>query len=110
MSIIYINTVLITSDQESIKHKIVDNFLDGPKKQLFQVYHFLFNKEYDMNSKEGVRRDNIFKQTLKSIKETNEKNLSYTLSIDPLTDMTDEELKEKMLTRDRIERVNSDST
>jgi C1A family cysteine protease len=76
--------------------------MDGPKKQLFQVYHVLFQKQYDLNSEEGLKRYSIFKQNLKQIKEVNSKNLTYKLDIGPFADLTSEEFKSKYLTLEQI--------
>jgi hypothetical protein len=49
-------SVLIEHVDEPILRKILNKFLDGPKKELFKVYHHLFEKSYDLNSEEGIRR------------------------------------------------------
>ena len=86
---------------ESIHKKVISPFLDGPKKQLFKVYHLLFQKNYDLNSEEGVKRYKIFKSNLKLHKEHNDKNLGYTLGIGPFTDLTQEELINLMIDEER---------
>ena len=88
-----IDCVLITSDEENIRSKILDTYINKPKKELFKVYHFLYEKSYNLNSKEGIKRYNIFKKTLKFINEINSKPLNYKLGINQFSDMTNEEYK-----------------
>jgi len=57
------------------------------------VFHFLFNKEYDYNTSEGLERYKIFKANVKMIDEHNAQNLSYKMGINHLTDLTWEEVK-----------------
>jgi hypothetical protein len=91
----YENSVGIVSNDEIYTRKIINSFLDGPKKQLFKVYHFLLNKEYDLNSEEGIRRYNIFKQNLKFHKDHNSTpGVTFQIGIGPFTDLTNDEFKE----------------
>jgi hypothetical protein len=73
--------------------KILASFKDAPKKQLFKAYHFLFKKQYNLNSEEGVRRYKNFKSMVKFIDETNSKDLPYKLGINQFADWTNEEYK-----------------
>jgi C1A family cysteine protease len=75
----------------SVNREILDHFMDSDAKELFKVYHFLFKKEYDLNSKEGVNRYRVFKANLKEIKETNSKNHSFKVGVNQFTDLTKEE-------------------
>jgi hypothetical protein len=88
-------------------HAVLDKFLNGPKKQLFKVYHQLFNKQYDLNTEEGLYRYRVFKENLKWIKEENQKGHEYELGINQFSDLTLEEYKKNTLIPD-IE--NSDKT
>jgi len=76
---------------------ILNSFADKPKKEFFKAYHFLFNKEYNLNSEEALLRYRIFKDNLKYIQETNEQNLSFKLGVNQFTDMTNKEYRAKML-------------
>ena len=107
LNLIIVECVIISPIDYNIYDKILDNFLDKPKKELFKVYHFLYNKEYDLNSEEAISRYKIFKNNLKLIKETNEKNLSYKLGIGPFTDISDDEFNSKHLNIPSIELPNS---
>jgi C1A family cysteine protease len=82
---------------EDIHEKILQSFMAGPTKDLFKVYHELFNKEYDLNTEEGIRRYRIFKDNLKYIKDENSKGHSHKLGLTPFADMTNKEYRETML-------------
>ena len=70
-----IQSVLVSHTDENIKKSILQSFKDKPKKELFKVYHFLYNKNYELYSEEGIRRYKIFKSNLKVIDEVNSQNL-----------------------------------
>lgn len=95
--IVLSSQVLVESAEEDIRGKILNSYLNGPKKEMFKVFHFLFKKEYDLNSEEGITRYRIFKKTLSFIEETNAKNLSYTLRLNDFSDLSDEEFRQKYL-------------
>ncbi len=92
-----IHAVLVTHENENFVDKILESYSTSPSKELFKVYHFLFKKEYNLNSEEGILRYRAFKDNLKQIKEVNDRNLSYKFGIGPYSDMTDEEFKSKIL-------------
>ncbi len=85
--------VMIEHVEEDIRRSILNSFNDKPKRDQFKVFHFLYEKKYDLNTEEALMRYKIFKANLKFIKETNEKNLSYTLAVNHFADFTDEEFK-----------------
>lgn len=87
----------ITQNNPAAIELILNSLHNKPKKELFQAYHFLFKKEYNLNSEEALFRYRNFKDNLNYIKETNEQNLSFKLGINQLADMTNEEFKAKML-------------
>jgi len=76
-----------------VSTKILDEFKSSGTKELFKVFHFLFSKEYDYNTEEGIARYKIFKANVKKIDEHNAQNLSYQMGINHLTDMTWDEVK-----------------
>ena len=86
-------SVKILSTQENYIDKILESFNDSPKKELFKVYHFLYEKKYDLNSEEGVKRYKIFKENMKRYKEHNSKDSNYILGIDSFADLTQEEFE-----------------
>ena len=85
------------SINQDIRFKILEGFKSGSKKDMFKVYHFLFKKEYDLNSQEALQRYKNFKKTVSFIEETNSKNLSYKLAINQFSDLSDEEFRKTYL-------------
>lgn len=76
---------------------ILDTMKDKPKKDLFKVYHFLFNKEYELDSEEGLKRYRIFKSNLAGIKLRNAELGKEVFGITKFTDLTQEEFKKQYL-------------
>ena len=58
--------VAMISCHNSDPEFILKNFKNGPTKELFKVYHFLYKKEYEVNIQEGVSKYQTFKQNLKT--------------------------------------------
>jgi hypothetical protein len=87
--LIFLSGQIICSDE--IINTILDNF-GGSAKDLFKVYHHLYKKPYDLNSEEGIRRYKIFKASYKLIQEINSSKLSYTMGLNSLSDVSEEEL------------------
>ena len=52
-------------------NSILDSTLDKPKKDIFKTFYFLYNKEYDLNSEEGINRYKTFNINFKWINEKN---------------------------------------
>jgi hypothetical protein len=75
---------------------ILEKFMNGPKKELFKVFHQISEKNYDLNSEEGIKRYKIFKDNLKYIKQENAKGNTYTLGITQFADLTHEEYKQTL--------------
>jgi C1A family cysteine protease len=96
----------VDSDQEVIRsaettRNILETMMGTVKtKELFKVWHYLFKPDYLLSSAEAVSKYKIFKSTLKHIKETNAKNLSYKLGLNQFSDLTKEEFQ-KLLTKKR---------
>ena len=90
---------ICTKENSAITRKILASFIDGSPKELFKVWHFLFEKTYTFDTQEARNRFAIFKQNLKNIKEHNAKNLSFKLGFNQFSDWTNEEFKQKMCTK-----------
>lgn len=90
-------SVIISHSDNDIRDTILSSFQDKPKKELFKVYHFLFQKKYDLNTEEGLNKYRTFKANMKMIEAENAKNLGYTLGLTEFTDMTNEEFKKARL-------------
>lgn len=80
------------SDVESV---FMDSFKGQPAKEIFKAYHFIHEKEYELNSEEGLRRYRNFKNSLKWIEEENKKKGEEVYGITQFADMSLEEYIEK---------------
>ncbi len=97
LAISFINVVSIQCESEietPMHEKILDNYKHDTKLQ-FKVWHYIFNKEYDYNTIQGINKYKTFKQNLKIINSHNQNsNASYRMGLNHLADMTEEEIKE----------------
>ena len=101
-SIIFLITLIIfsqsISQEISIESQILDKLNSQPVEQIFQVWHFLFNKEYQINSSYGSSRLEIFKKNLEEIEQHNSDDTkSWKLGFNQFSDMTMEEFKRDYL-------------
>jgi C1A family cysteine protease len=76
---------------ESVTNTILNKFMDKSLKELFKVWHLVFNKEYDYNTEEGLKKYKTFKANLKKIKEVNASKQSYQLGLNQYSDLTFQE-------------------
>jgi len=77
----------------SVERQILNNFLEAEPKELFKVFHFLYKKEYKLNSRIALEKYTTFKENVKKIKEHNAKKLSWWEAVNEFTDLTDDEFK-----------------
>jgi len=85
------NEIQLDRKNEIVK-MILTNFQNSSIKQQFKVFHFVFNKKYDFNSEEALKRYRIFKSNMKIIKEQNKlEPETNKYGINFYTDMTFEE-------------------
>jgi len=73
--------------------------MNGSPKDLFKVWHYVYEKTYSLDTQEAKDRFRAFKDNLKFIREHNAKNLEYKLGLNQFSDMTHAEYKEKMCTK-----------
>ena len=68
---IIIATIQLITSSGISAHDILDKYMDGPTKELFKTYHFIYEKQndYQLDSFEGVRIYRIFKSNLNYIKQ-----------------------------------------
>jgi hypothetical protein len=70
--------------------------MEGSPKELFKVFHLVFEKPYNLNSEAAIAKYRVFKKNLLRIKEHNASGKSWTLEINFFADMTKEEVKAYM--------------
>jgi len=69
--------------------------MEGSPKDLFKVWHLIYNKDYNYNTHEGVQKYKTFKNNLSKIKEHNAKGEEeYTMGLHHLSDLTYEEFSQ----------------
>jgi C1A family cysteine protease len=98
--IIFYYLFFLIKGSNDVQDRIIESFIDGPSKELFKIYHFIFKKEYELDSSDGINRYKIFKKNLMIIKENNSKDLPYKLGINQFADLSSEEFTEKYLMKE----------
>ena len=84
-----INTKILSS---SLSKQMLNIALEnGDENEAFKVWHFVNQKQYSLNSQEGERKLQIFKENLETIKKVNQLGKSYKLGLGPFSDLTNEE-------------------
>ena len=96
-----LSSVVITQeiDHSDQIRKILESFSNSTPKELFKIWHLLFKREYTFDSQEAKLRFRNFKMNLALIKETNAKDLGYKFGLNQFSDLSEEEFKQKYLTR-----------
>lgn len=92
-AIFAISAAELSVQQAEIRRTIINNYLEGSPKELFKVFHYIFQKPYNINSEIALAKYKVFKTNLQFIKEHNAKKLSWTLEVNSFADMTLEEIK-----------------
>jgi len=87
------------------KKSILNIYMDKKPKEIFKVYHFIYEKKYSLNSEEALKRFKNFKLNLEHINKRNSQNLSFKLALNEFSDFSLEEVKEKMLKRKTRESI-----
>jgi hypothetical protein len=77
--------VISSSFVEETQNMIIKEFLNSPNDKLFEVYHMVFRKTYELDSVEGKERKENFIKNLKYMRENVE--LLPVLNINGLTDL-----------------------
>lgn len=87
-------------------HEEVLEFIGSqPMKTQFKLWHFAFQKEYDINSELGLQKYKTFKANMKFIKSENEGQSKYKLGLGPFSDLSFEEFEASYLTT-RADKLN----
>lgn len=95
-SLCYIETPKVFRNPETVR-MIFEKMADKPLDELFEIYHFLYQKTYELDSEEGIERFQIWKENVKNINEENTKEHSYKLGLGPYTDLKTDEFTEKYM-------------
>jgi len=95
---------LSLSCNDVTRSTILEKLLDESPKELFKMYHFLHEKQYKLNSEEGVTRYKNFKKTLDYIKKRNAENLTFILGLNQFSDLTKEEYRARLIPKDVFKR------
>jgi len=72
---------------------IMESMKGKPKKEMFQVFHFIHKKTYSLESEEGLMRYKIFKENLKWTNEKNAKLGKQVYGITQFMDITEDEFR-----------------
>lgn len=91
LTILIFALITVSFAQNLLKKDLLQNYENKPTKEVFKSWHYAYNRPYDLNSEEGLKRYRIFKDNLKYIKEENSKGHTYTLGLGPFTDVSVEE-------------------
>lgn len=77
---------------------ILDSISDKPAKDQFKLWHYFFQKSYDLNSSEGTIRFSNFQKNMARLKEFSTQKLSYTIGLGMFSDQDfDEEFNKKAI-------------
>jgi xylem cysteine proteinase len=76
-------------------NKILGNYMNEKPKELFKVWHYLYQKEYLISSEEAKNRFAIFKQNLARNQEINNSQKDFTVGVNQFSDMADDEFNQK---------------
>lgn len=77
---------VLTCRAHQIHWDIIDLLSSKPPKEQFKLWHYFFQKSYDINSQEGELRYSNFLKNSERIKEFNERKLSYSLGLGMFSD------------------------
>jgi hypothetical protein len=81
-------TFPVIYSQDNIHKQLIDLISTQPTKQQFKLWHYIFDRPYDINSTLGLEKYRTFKENLNLIKKTNEENLGFKLGLGPFTDLS----------------------
>lgn len=99
--IIAVTLTLVEHSMQSVKKLIYEAITNKSHKEAFKLWHYITNRPYDINSELGISKYRTFKSNRKLIVKANQSNLSYTLGLNHLSDMTFEEFKSVYLMKDK---------
>jgi hypothetical protein len=98
--------VLINTFENNSHHPIkmiMNKYIDSSPAKVFKVWHFLHNRQYDINSEEGLQRYENFRKNLEIVKNHNLRlNNKYSIGLNNFADMTLHEFKTKYLNKNAL--------
>ncbi len=72
---------------KDIRSTILENNLDKPSYEVYKIFHFIFKKDYKIDSEEGESRYETFLKNLEILKAHNSKDNRYKLGLHEFSDM-----------------------
>ena len=100
-TIIILSTLYFANSEKQYKlnKNLLSSFINNrlSAKEKFKLYHYIFQKPYNLNSYFALERYKIFKSNLEMFEEHNKKDLGYKLGITPFADLTMDEFEEYYL-------------
>merc|ERR1711957_348138 len=96
LSIFFILFLRVTASNTFV-NDLLDSMAGSQNKEIFQTFHYLHQKEYEMGSEEGLTRYRNFKTNLQWNKAENEKLGETVYGITEFSDLTHEEFVENYL-------------
>lgn len=89
---------IFTSEANGIGiNAILESMKDAPHQEQYKAFHYLFEKEYILNSEEGLKRYRVFKTNLLWIDAENKKLGEQVYGITQFTDLAHKEFVQKHL-------------
>ena len=88
----------------------INDHLDAMKirgestKEIFKAYHHLHEKEYQLNSQEGLKRYRTFKENVKWIEQENAKRGEEIYGITQFSDLTEEEYNATLMSPEHFQK------
>lgn len=93
-AILIVSLLILQAYSHPMHNEMMDYLESLPAKQQFKLWHYAFDKPYDLNSDMAIQKYKTFKSNLKIIKEENAKTSDYKLGLGPFTDLSAEEFLE----------------
>jgi KDEL-tailed cysteine endopeptidase len=93
ISTVFMNIRSLAPEKANIVTTLLESQMDKSPKELFKIWHLLYQKEYTFDSDEAKKKFKIFKENLARIKETNAKNLPYKVGLNQFSDLSNEEFR-----------------
>ena len=108
MRVIILSLILLCVANSHPYHKQLLKYMSTQThKEQFKLWHYVFDKDYSINSPESLKKYSVFKQTIAYIKKRNAEQSDFTLGLGPFADLTYEEFKNQYLNTNIKEEMDS---